>query len=75
LRLHDARTVSQSKKVPQSRREGGSSSPAEQGSPATSRGLVAVLENDQRPDGGIDVPKMLQPFLGRQTVIRGPSER
>ena len=40
---------------------------------ATSRGLVAVLENYQRPDRGSDVPKVLQPYLGGQTVIRGRS--
>ncbi len=31
---------------------------------AVGRTLVAVLENYQRADGGIDVPKALQPYLG-----------
>jgi seryl-tRNA synthetase len=31
---------------------------------AVGRTLVAVLENFQRSDGGIDVPELLQPYLG-----------
>jgi seryl-tRNA synthetase len=31
---------------------------------AVGRTLVAVLENYQRADGGIDVPAALQPYLG-----------
>jgi seryl-tRNA synthetase len=38
---------------------------------AVGRALVAVLENHQRADGGIDVPAALRPYLGGQTVI-GP---
>src|SRR5437867_12840335 len=36
---------------------------------AVGRTLVAVLENYQRIDGGIDVPKVLQPYMGGMTVI------
>ena len=35
---------------------------------AMPRMIVAILENHQRPDGSIDVPAALQPFLGR-TVL------
>jgi seryl-tRNA synthetase len=37
---------------------------------AVGRTLVAVLENYQRADGGIDIPAALQPYMGGQTVIR-----
>src|SRR3989454_7255001 len=40
---------------------------------ATSRGLVAVLENGQQADGSVIVPKVLRPFMGGQDVIRGPA--
>src|SRR5213594_648764 len=40
---------------------------------ATSRGLVAVLENFQQADGSVIVPKVLRPLLGGQDVIRGPA--
>ena len=36
---------------------------------ATSRGLVAILDNYQQPDGRVAVPKVLQAYLGGQTVI------
>jgi seryl-tRNA synthetase len=39
---------------------------------ATSRGLVAVLENYQNPDGSVTVPKALRPYLHDQATIRGP---
>ena len=39
---------------------------------ATSRGLVAVLENYQEPDGSVTVPKALRPYMGGQDAIRGP---
>jgi len=39
---------------------------------ATSRGLVAVLENYQREDGSVEVPKVLRPFMGGLDVLRGP---
>jgi len=38
---------------------------------AVGRTLVAVLENYQRADGRIDVPAVLQPYLGGMTVL-GP---
>ena len=34
------------------------------------RTLVAVLENYQRADGGVDVPAALQPYMGGLEVIR-----
>ncbi len=37
---------------------------------ATSRGIVAVLENYQQADGSVAVPKVLSPFMGGQEVIR-----
>jgi seryl-tRNA synthetase len=36
---------------------------------AVGRTLVAVLENYQRADGGIDIPKALQPYMGGQTAL------
>lgn len=37
---------------------------------AVGRTLVAVLENYQRADGGIDVPEALRPYLGGQAVLK-----
>ena len=37
---------------------------------AVGRTLVAVLENFQRADGGVDVPPALVPYMGGETVIR-----
>ena len=34
------------------------------GTMATTRWLVAILENHQQPDGGVLVPRALRPFLG-----------
>ena len=36
---------------------------------AVGRTLVAVLENYQRADGGVDVPAVLQPYMGGVKVI------
>jgi seryl-tRNA synthetase len=36
---------------------------------AVGRTLVAVLENFQREDGGIDIPTVLQPYMGGMTVL------
>lgn len=36
---------------------------------AVGRTLVAVLENYQRADGGIDIPAALQPYMGGLTTI------
>jgi seryl-tRNA synthetase len=35
---------------------------------AIGRTLVAILENYQRPDGGVDVPAALQPFTGFSAI-------
>jgi seryl-tRNA synthetase len=35
---------------------------------ATTRWLVPILENHQRPDGSVQVPKALQPFVGREVL-------
>jgi seryl-tRNA synthetase len=37
---------------------------------AVGRTLVAVVENYQRADGGVDVPAVLVPFLDGQTVLK-----
>lgn len=36
---------------------------------AVGRTLVAILENYQRADGGVDVPAALQPYMGGASVI------
>jgi seryl-tRNA synthetase len=36
---------------------------------AVGRTLVAVMENYQRADGGIDVPEALQPYMGGTRVV------
>jgi seryl-tRNA synthetase len=38
------------------------------GTLATTRWLVAMLENHQLPDGSVRVPAALQPFLGREVL-------
>jgi len=35
---------------------------------AVSRAIVAVLENHQRADGSVGIPKALQPYLGRDHI-------
>jgi len=40
---------------------------------AVGRTLVAILENYQRDDGGIDVPTALQPYMGGSIVIEPPA--
>ena len=37
---------------------------------AIGRTLVAVMENFQRADGGLDVPAVLQPYMGGLPVVR-----
>jgi seryl-tRNA synthetase len=37
---------------------------------AVGRTLVAVLENYQREDGSVEIPKVLQPYMGGKTEIR-----
>ena len=39
------------------------------GTLATTRWLVAILENHQQPDGSVRVPKALQPGLGGREVL------
>lgn len=46
---------------------------------ALPRTMIALIENYQRPDGTIDVPSVLQPYLGGQQIIgvqppAGPSK-
>jgi seryl-tRNA synthetase len=36
---------------------------------AVGRALVAVLENFQRADGGVDVPAVLRPYMGGASMI------
>jgi seryl-tRNA synthetase len=37
---------------------------------ATSRALVAILENYQRPDGSVEIPKVLVPYMGGLESIK-----
>lgn len=37
---------------------------------ASPRGLIAVLENNYNEDGSIRVPKVLQPYMGGQTILK-----
>jgi seryl-tRNA synthetase len=39
------------------------------GTLATTRWLIPILENHQQPDGSVRVPKALQPFLGRDVLL------
>jgi len=36
---------------------------------AVGRAMVAILENFQRPDGGVDIPKVLVPYMNGMTVL------
>ena len=45
------------------------------GTLATTRWLIPILENHQQPDGSVRVPKALQPFLGGRDVLETPSNR
>ena len=40
------------------------------GTLATTRWLVAIMENHQQPDGSVRVPQALQPFLGGRDVLK-----
>lgn len=40
---------------------------------AVPRLVVAILETFQRPDGSVDVPAVLRPFMGGLEVIRAPA--
>jgi seryl-tRNA synthetase len=39
------------------------------GTLATTRWIVAILENHQQPDGSVVVPAALRPFLGGREVL------
>jgi len=39
------------------------------GTLATTRWIVAILENHQQPDGSVRVPKALQPYLGGRELL------
>jgi seryl-tRNA synthetase len=39
------------------------------GTLATTRWIVAILENHQQPDGSVRVPKALQPYLGGRDLL------
>ena len=39
------------------------------GTLATTRWLVAILENHQHEDGSIDIPKAMQAYMGGKEVI------
>jgi seryl-tRNA synthetase len=39
------------------------------GTLATTRWLIPILENHQQPDGSVKVPKALQPYLGGRDVL------
>ncbi len=41
---------------------------------ATSRGLVAILENYQNEDGSVTVPKVLRPYMGGQETLLGAKD-
>jgi len=36
---------------------------------AVGRTLVAIIENYQRPDGTVEIPGVLLPYMGGMTVI------
>jgi seryl-tRNA synthetase len=36
---------------------------------ASTRTIIALLENHQQPDGSVLVPEMLQPHLGGRTAL------
>ncbi len=42
------------------------------GTLATTRWLVALLETHQQPDGSVLIPEVLQPFMGGLSVISAP---
>ncbi|WP_030440803.1 serine--tRNA ligase [Actinoplanes subtropicus] len=40
------------------------------GTLATTRWLIPILENHQQPDGSVRVPKALQPYLGGRDILK-----
>jgi seryl-tRNA synthetase len=45
------------------------------GTLATTRWLIPILENHQQPDGSVRVPKALQPYLGGRDVLEPAAGR
>ena len=41
---------------------------------ATSRALIAVLENYQQQDGSVRIPEVLVPYMGGREVLRARSD-
>jgi seryl-tRNA synthetase len=41
---------------------------------ALPRVVAAILETYQQPDGGITVPDVLRPYIGRDTIEQGPTK-
>jgi seryl-tRNA synthetase len=39
---------------------------------AVGRTLIAIVENYQRADGGVDIPAVLQPYMGNLEAIEPP---
>ncbi len=37
---------------------------------ATSRAIIAIMENNQQKDGSISIPKILVPFLGKEFITK-----
>lgn len=37
---------------------------------ASPRGMIAVIENNYQENGSIQIPKVLQPYMGGLEVIR-----
>jgi len=37
---------------------------------AVGRTLIAVMENNQREDGSIEIPQALRPYMGGEAEIR-----
>jgi seryl-tRNA synthetase len=45
------------------------------GTLATTRWLVAILENHQLPDGSVHVPAALRPYVGGRDVLQPVAAR
>ena len=37
---------------------------------ASTRALIALLENNYNEDGSVNIPKVLQPYMGGKTIIQ-----
>ena len=42
---------------------------------ATSRAIVAILENYQNKDGSVTIPKVLQKYMGKKKIVMQKSAR